>query len=71
VEDYGVTFEYLSGKKNVVADALSHLEMDELKIPQEGALTLLSKSEHCNIKFQMHNALIFTEQDSEINELIT
>jgi hypothetical protein len=24
LEEYGVTFEYLAGKKNVAADALSH-----------------------------------------------
>jgi hypothetical protein len=32
LEEYGVTFEYLSGKKNVVADALSRLDIDSLKI---------------------------------------
>jgi hypothetical protein len=36
--------------------------MDELKIPQEEALTLLSESEHSNIKFPMYTALIFKEQ---------
>jgi hypothetical protein len=37
LEEYGVTFEYLSEKKNVavVADATSCLEIDSLKI-QEG-----------------------------------
>jgi hypothetical protein len=33
LENYGVTFEYLPGKKNVVADALSCLDIDELKNP--------------------------------------
>ena len=53
---------YLSGKKNVVADALSCLDIDDLKIHEEEALTLLSESEHSNIKFPMHIALIFKEQ---------
>jgi hypothetical protein len=37
VEEYGVTFEYLPGKikKNVVADALSRLDIDSLKIQEE------------------------------------
>jgi hypothetical protein len=44
LEEYGVTFEYLSGKKNVVADALSCLDIDELTITQEEALAILSES---------------------------
>jgi hypothetical protein len=39
LEEYGVTFEYLSGKKqkNVVsvADSLSRLDIDSLKIQEE------------------------------------
>ena len=54
LEECGVTFEYLPGKKNVVADALSCVDIDELMIPQEEALTHLSESEHSNIKFPMH-----------------
>jgi RNase H-like domain found in reverse transcriptase len=62
LEEYGVTFEYLPGEKNVVADALSCLDIDELMIPQEEALSLLSESEHNNIKFPMHTALIHKDQ---------
>jgi hypothetical protein len=32
LEEYGVTFEYLSGKKNDFAVALSHIDFDRLKI---------------------------------------
>jgi hypothetical protein len=32
LEENGVTFEYLQGKKNVVADALSRLDIDSLNI---------------------------------------
>jgi RNase H-like domain found in reverse transcriptase len=62
LEEYGVTFEYLPGKKYVVADALSCLDIDEMKIPPEEVLTLLSGSEHNNIKFPMYTALIFSEK---------
>jgi hypothetical protein len=68
--EYGVTFEYLLGKKNVgtVADALSHLEIYILKIQEEEeVLTLLSGSENSSIRnikltILMHTALIFKEQ---------
>jgi hypothetical protein len=49
-EEYGVTFEYLPGKKNVVADALSHLDIDSLKIQEEEVLTLISGSENSSIR---------------------
>jgi hypothetical protein len=45
LEEYGVTFEYLQGKipKFFVADALSCLDIDSLKIQdnKDEALTLL------------------------------
>jgi hypothetical protein len=50
-KEYGVTFEYLPGKKNVaaVADALSCLDIDSLKIQEEEVLTILSGSENNSI----------------------
>jgi hypothetical protein len=50
-----------------VTDALSHLDIDSLKIQEEEVLTLLSGSENnsiSNIKLTipMHTALIFKEQ---------
>jgi hypothetical protein len=68
LEEYGVAFEYLPGKKNVVADALSCLDIDSLKIQEEDEeSTLLSGSENnsiSNIKLTipMHTNLIFKEQ---------
>jgi hypothetical protein len=73
LEEYAVTFEYLTGKKqkNFVADALSRLDIDSLKIQEEEVLTLLSGSENnsiSNIKFPMHADLIFKEQ-AKVKEL--
>jgi hypothetical protein len=71
LEEYGVPFEYLHGKKNVdvIADALSRLDIDSLKIQEEqqDVFTYLSGSENnsiSNIKstVPMHNALIFKEE---------
>jgi hypothetical protein len=50
-----------------VADALSRLDIDSLKIQEEEALTLLSGSENISISnikltIPMHTALIFKEQ---------
>jgi transcriptional regulator len=36
--------------------------MDELTIPQEEALAILSESKHSNIKFPMYTAVIFRVQ---------
>jgi hypothetical protein len=50
-------------KESVATDALFCLDLDDLKIQEEEeALTLLSESEHSNIEFPMHTALIFKEQ---------
>jgi hypothetical protein len=51
LEEYGVTFDYLPGKKHVstFADALSRLTIHCLKIQEEEMLTLLSKSENNSI----------------------
>jgi hypothetical protein len=51
LEKYGVTFDYLPGKKHdhVLADALSCLDIDSLKIQEEEVLTLLSGSENNSI----------------------
>jgi hypothetical protein len=50
LEEYGVTFKNLPGKKNVatVADALFCLDIDSMKI-QEETLLLLSGSESISI----------------------
>jgi hypothetical protein len=61
-------FEYLPGK-NAVANSLSHLDIESLKIQEgtEEALTLLTQSENSSISnvklsIPLHNALIFKEQ---------
>jgi hypothetical protein len=69
LEEYGLTFEYLPGNKNeaAVVDALSHHEIDSLKIQdkKEQVLTLPSGSDNSstsNIKFPINTSLIFKEQ---------
>jgi hypothetical protein len=65
LEEYGVTCEYLPGKKiGTVSDTLSRLDIDSLEIQEEEVLKLLSASENnsiSNIKLPMHTALIFKE----------
>jgi hypothetical protein len=76
LEEYGVTFEYLTGKKekNVVANDLSYLDIDSLKIQEEEGeevLTFPSGSESniiSNMKLPIHTALIFKEQ-AKVKEL--
>jgi hypothetical protein len=74
LEEYGVTFEYLPEKKDVltVTDALSGLDIDSRKIQEEEVLTLLSGSENISISnikltITMHTALILKEQ-AKVNE---
>jgi hypothetical protein len=73
LEEYRITYQYLPGKKqkNVVsvADAVSCLEIDSLKIQEikEEVSTLLSGSENSSISIikstiPMHTVLIFKEQ---------
>jgi hypothetical protein len=69
LEEYRITFEYLPGKKDdgTVADALSRLDVDKLKIKEEELLILLSGSENNSISniqvtIPMHTALILKEQ---------
>jgi hypothetical protein len=69
LEENGVTFEYLPGKKNVttVADSLSRFDIDNLKIQEEEVLLLLSGSENNSISnielaSTIHTTLIFKEQ---------
>jgi hypothetical protein len=73
LNQYGVTFEYLPRKKSVVADALSYLDIDSMKIKYdtEEALSLVSGSESSstsNIKIPIHTSLIFKEQ-AKVKEL--
>jgi hypothetical protein len=49
-------------KENIVADALSCLDINVLLIPQEEAPTLMSESENNNIKLPMHTVLTFKDQ---------
>jgi hypothetical protein len=75
LEEDGVIFEYLSGKKNVAtfADALSHHDIDSLKIQEEEVLTLLSGSEinsisNIKLTIPIYTSLIFKEQ-AKVKEL--
>jgi hypothetical protein len=59
LEEYGVTFEYLPGKKIFVADALSHLDIYSLKIQEEAENKSIT---NIKLTIPMHTALIFKEQ---------
>jgi hypothetical protein len=52
IEEYGVIFEYLPGKKNVedVADALSRIDIDSLKIQEKRR----SINTSLRIRIQLH-----------------
>jgi RNase H-like domain found in reverse transcriptase len=41
LEEYGVSFRYLPGNTNVLADALPCLDIDDVNIQEEQALILL------------------------------
>jgi hypothetical protein len=61
------TLDYLLRKNNVraIADALSRLNIDSLKIQEKESLILLIGSENKSIsnnEFPMHTALIFKEK---------
>jgi hypothetical protein len=49
--EYGETFKYLPGEKNVVVDAFSLLDVNDLRIQEEGELALVPESKHSNIQF--------------------
>jgi hypothetical protein len=51
IEEYGVIFEYLPRRKqkSAVADVLSRIEIESLKIQEEEVLSLLSGSENKSI----------------------
>jgi hypothetical protein len=67
--EYGVTFEYLSGKKNValVSDALSRLDIDSLKIHEEKSISVnnflrIRKQQHQKYQINFANAYCFDLQ---------
>jgi hypothetical protein len=62
LEEYGVQFQYIIGRKNVGFYALSRLDMR--KLPQQWLkiATLLDTAMETNTKIPMHIALIHQEQ---------
>jgi hypothetical protein len=50
LEEYVVTFENISGEKNLVANASFHLDIDSLKIKNRKALKLLPGSKNSIIR---------------------
>jgi hypothetical protein len=66
LEEFGVTFDNLPGKKNVVADTLIYLDIDILKLQEqvEEVLTLLSGSENSST-----SKITLFKEKGKINEL--
>jgi hypothetical protein len=73
LEEYGVRFEYLPEKrqKNVVADALSHLDIDILKIQEEEVIKLntsLSIRKQQHQQYRIPNAYCLDLQRTSKNQ---
>ena len=62
LEEYGIQFQYLSGMQNVVANALSRLDIEDITRPVKEIAALLNVAEETTTKLPMHTDLIFQEQ---------
>ena len=62
LEEYGIQFQCLSGMKNVVADALSRLDIEDIARPVGEIATLMNAAEKTTSEFPIHTALIYQEQ---------